>query len=68
MSEKPLNPGSQEAYYRGCSCPVLENGHGLGILGGTVTDKRSGLPLFWINANCPLHGTKPFFPYRHPTF
>lgn len=40
------NPGSDEAIERGCTCPVLDNGHGR-INGGEGP--------FWINEGCPLH-------------
>lgn len=42
-----LNPGSDEALDRGCTCPVLDNGHGNPELG-----KTRG---FWITQGCPLH-------------
>ena len=42
----PPNPGSDAALDRGCTCPVLDNGHGR-INGGKCP--------FWITANCPLH-------------
>lgn len=51
-SMKSLNPGSDEALERGCTCPVLDNGHGRGFPWGDVD------PCFWINGRCPLHGTK----------
>jgi len=38
------NPGSDAALDQGCTCPVLENGHG-----------RGNGP-FWFNESCPLHG------------
>lgn len=47
MTEKP-NPGSDEAIEMGCTCPVLDNGHGKGSMYGE--------DLFWMNANCPIHG------------
>lgn len=43
------NPGSDEALDQGCTCPVLDNGHGRGM----------GDPdslCFWISLDCPLHG------------
>ena len=43
MTDRP-NPGSDEAIALGCTCPVLDNGHGRG----------SG--PFWITVDCPLHG------------
>ncbi len=45
------NPGSDVALDRGCLCPVLDNGHGHGAQG-----LRNG--QFWINEDCPLHGSK----------
>lgn len=45
-------PGSAEARERGCTCPVLDNGHGKGS--GRVSE--AGEPLYWIFGNCPLHG------------
>lgn len=40
------NPGSDKAIKQGCTCPVLDNGHGEGIGDG----------LSWISGDCPLHG------------
>jgi len=45
---KILNPGSKEAQDEGCTCPVLDNNYGKGINGS-----------FWMNGDCPLHGTAP---------
>jgi hypothetical protein len=43
-SDQPRpNPGSDAALDQGCTCPVLDNGHG-----------RGDGP-FWINGDCPLH-------------
>lgn len=42
------NPGSDEAQKRGCTCPVLDNGHGAGHYEG-------GVLVFWQTAGCPLH-------------
>lgn len=47
-------PGSKEAAEQGCTCPVIDNGHGKGYMGG-VKDK-DGNVMFVINANCPIHG------------
>jgi hypothetical protein len=47
------NPGSQEAMDMGCKCAVLDNGHGQGS--GWKND--DGSPVFWINVECPIHGT-----------
>lgn len=41
------NPGSDEALKQGCSCPVLDNAHGLGYM---------GVPGHYVMiAGCPLH-------------
>ena len=53
---KKPNPGSREALLSGCTCPVLDNGHGRGYLGG-IKDKNGEI-LFVVNADCPLHGTE----------
>jgi hypothetical protein len=37
-------PGSDEAYAKGCKCPILDN-----------QDMPAGKK--WVNADCPLHGT-----------
>lgn len=42
------NPGSDEAIAMGCTCPVLDNGHGNERLG-----KERG---FVISCDCPIHG------------
>lgn len=52
MDNKP-NPGSNEAIAAGCTCPVLDNGHGRGAYGGAKLD--NGKPIFWIMQDCPLH-------------
>jgi hypothetical protein len=46
------NPGSREALDQGCKCPVYDNSHGQGI-----GKDESGEEMFWINADCPLHGS-----------
>lgn len=43
-------PGSREAIAMGCTCPVLDNGHG---------NPRLGMERgFVMNWDCPLHGIK----------
>jgi len=37
------NPGSVEAYERGCICPILDNEYG------------RGRGPWWYNAGCPVH-------------
>lgn len=49
----PPNPGSREALDAGCRCPVLDNGHGRGYMGG-VTDEQ-GRTVFVYAEGCPLH-------------
>ena len=44
-------PGSKEALQKGCTCPVMDNGHGKGL----YFDKN-GVPVFWFNLDCPIHG------------
>lgn len=45
------NPGSDAVIAQGCTCPVLENAHGLGR--GT---NEQGKPVFLYLMDCPLHG------------
>jgi len=47
------NPGSREAIALGCKCPVLDNAHGRGYLGG-VKD-GSGKTVFVFTVGCPVH-------------
>ena len=49
-----MNPGSDEAIAAGCTCPVIDNGHGRGCMGGVTDDK--GQTVFVISGGCPLHG------------
>lgn len=49
MAKRIPNPGSPAAVKAGCLCPVIDNGHGKGA--------GWGKGKFWINADCPLHGT-----------
>lgn len=44
------NPGSDAAIKQGCTCPVMDNAHGKGIMGD---GENHG---YWITAGCPLHG------------
>ena len=46
-----MNPGSDEAIAKGCTCPVLDNGHGNEELG-----KIRG---FYISGGCPVHDPTP---------
>lgn len=49
MSEqqKVPNPGSDAAIELGCTCPVMDNGHGNEQLG-----RERG---FWYTEGCPVH-------------
>ena len=60
MTERatPLNPGSDAAIVQGCTCPILDNGHGIGWRGG-AKDPETGETLFVMHFDCPLHGFKP---------
>lgn len=49
----PPNPGSDEALDQGCTCPVMDNGHGRGY----YTDP-DGVIQFVISCDCPIHGLK----------
>jgi hypothetical protein len=42
-------PGSDEATAQGCTCPVLDNGHGRGAY------QIDGKWQFWIDWACPVH-------------
>lgn len=46
----PPHPGSPAAIAAGCTCPVLDNCHGLGC---GRDGARHG---WWISVSCPLHG------------
>jgi hypothetical protein len=44
-----LTPGSEAAVKAGCTCPVIDNHHGQGVM-------LKGEVAFWRHADCPLHG------------
>lgn len=48
MTYTKPNPGSDEAVAGGCTCPVLDNGHGTGYMGNPQ--------MFWVSELCPMHG------------
>lgn len=50
------NPGSAEAVEKGCTCPVMDNSYGMGMLGGSVLHPDTGNPLFIFHEDCPVHG------------
>lgn len=53
---RDLPPGSPRAVDAGCRCPVLDNGHGRGYLGG-VRD-AAGDAIYVVREDCPLHGAR----------
>ena len=54
MNDDKPSPGSKLAVTMGCKCPKSVNNHGKGS--GRYCNQRK--PLFWINADCKLHGIK----------
>ena len=50
------NPGSKEAIEKGCSCAVMDNGHGKGYLGGLKDE--DGNIIFVTTYGCPVHCPK----------
>lgn len=51
------NPGSWEAFGRGCLCAVLDNSHGAGHMGGNGKSWDEG-GIFVVTVGCPLHAPK----------
>jgi hypothetical protein len=47
------NPGSERAIELGCKCPVMDNGHGTGYLGGVRNEE--GNVVFVYSDKCMLH-------------
>lgn len=50
------NPGSDAALNMGCTCPVIDNGHGRGYMGG-IKD-NDGYTTFVFTEGCPVHGPR----------
>jgi len=48
------SPGSPGAIRKGCICPVLDNAHGRGYMGGRKNTE--GEMLYVVQQDCPLHG------------
>jgi len=45
-------PGSDEAFMKGCTCPIIDNCLGKGI-------GRDGAKYgWWIDSDCPIHNEK----------
>jgi len=53
-TEREPNPGSREAIATGCTCPVIDNGHGRGYMGGAKD--KNGETIFVYTVGCPVHG------------
>lgn len=53
VTKSAFNPGSDEAVKAGCKCPVLDNAHGKGYMGGVKDDE--GDTVFVLNLDCELH-------------
>lgn len=49
-----LPPGSDEAIEAGCICPVMDNGHGRGYMGG-MKDRETGKTMYVVFTDCPIH-------------
>ena len=47
-------PGSDDAVAINCKCPVMDNAHGKGYMGGVTDDK--GQTVYIFSGDCPLHG------------
>ena len=47
-------PGSDEAIAQGCKCPVIDNEHGRGYMGG-ARDPETGEIAYVVSQLCPLH-------------
>lgn len=43
-----IKPGSKEAIAAGCTCPIIDNHHGHGIV-------INGQTFFWYDEKCPVH-------------
>lgn len=56
LKKSELAPGSDEAIAAGCTCPVLDNAHGKGYMGG-VKDEN-GETVYIISWVCQIHGVE----------
>jgi hypothetical protein len=48
------SPGSPQAVLAGCTCPIMDNGHGSGYMVGAKG--KDGRVMFVMNCTCPVHG------------
>jgi len=51
--EYPPKPGSALAIKKGCTCPVIDNCYGDGVIG------KSG-KLYWYAGDCLIHAPKTY--------
>lgn len=56
LKKNSLPPGSDEAIAAGCVCPVLDNAHGKGYMGGAKDE--NGETVYILSWACPLHGVE----------
>lgn len=54
-SDDLINPGSDKARRRGCTCPRMDNGHGAGWNGGNGKSWASDEGVFVVVEGCPMH-------------
>lgn len=52
------NPGSNEARFAGCTCPVPENNYGQGIFTDPKTLEAYAGVVFWYDEDCPVHAAR----------
>lgn len=48
-----MNPGSSEAIYAGCRCPIVDNNHGERPVWPATETQPEG---WYIALDCPIHG------------
>jgi len=51
---KNPKPGTDEAKEQGCTCPVYDNCHGLGV------NSAGEIYGWWIDSACKVHGREAF--------
>jgi hypothetical protein len=57
MNKPLLAPGSDSALKAGCRCPVLDNAHGRGYMGGGKDEQ--GNTVYVFTSGCPIHWPDP---------
>lgn len=56
MKTPEPHPGTDAAIHAGCKCPVMDNGHGRGYMGG-VKD-ADGDVVFVVTEGCNIHDSR----------